>query len=255
MGLSKIEKNMQDIYRVQGNKRLKVVARGAVQGVGFRPFVYRLATRLELCGWVSNSSAGVFIEVEGIEENLNAFLLCLYREKPQRAIIQSLEFSFLDPIGFSGFEIKKSEEAGEKTVTVLPDIATCHECRDEVFDSANRRFFYPFTNCTNCGPRFTIIETIPYDRPNTSMKTFKMCPDCCYEYEEPPDRRFHAQPNACPVCGPTVELWTSEGEVVANGQSAILEAAEAVRSGRILALKGLGGFHLIVDARNEKAVN
>lgn len=235
-------------------KRLKVVARGAVQGVGFRPFIYRLATHLGLNGWVLNSSGGLFIEVEGTEENLNSFLLRLDIEKPPRAVIRSLEFSFLDPVGFSGFEIRKSEETGEKTVAILPDIAVCHECREEASDSLDRRFLYPFTNCTNCGPRFTIIEALPYDRPNTTMKGFRMCPDCQREYEEPMDRRFHAQPIACPLCGPALELWTQKREIVAEGQSALLKAVRAVKEGKILALKGLGGFHLIVDAGNERAI-
>jgi len=261
---------MQNTFRLEKNKRLKITVRGAVQGVGFRPFIYRLATRLELSGWVLNSSEGVFIEVEGKGENLNTFLLQLEREKPPRAMIQSLEFSFLDPVGFNGFEIGKSEEAGEKTVLVPPDIGTCSACRREIFDVADRRFLYPFTNCTNCGPRFTMLEALPYDRPNTSMKPFKMCPDCQNEYEEPLDRRFHAQPNACPLCGPALELWTlkpvlslvegagplssPQGEVIAKGHCALLEAAEALRRGQILALKGLGGFHLIGDAGNERAV-
>ncbi len=246
---------MQDVYRLKGDKRLKVIVRGAVQGVGFRPFIYRLATQLRLHGWVLNSSQGVFIEVEGMEESLNTFLLCLNREKPKRAIIHSLEFSFLDPIGYEGFDIKESEEDREKTTLVLPDISTCHECLEEIFDSTDRRFLYPFTNCTNCGPRFTLIEAIPYDRPNTSMRIFKMCPDCEYEYKKPLDRRFHAQPNACSVCGPAIELWNLEGRIISRGQDALFDAARSVKSGRILALKGLGGFHLIVDAGNEEAVS
>ncbi|MGE5446295.1 MAG: carbamoyltransferase HypF [Ignavibacteriales bacterium] len=245
---------MQDILESGENKRLRIIGRGAVQGVGFRPFIYRLATQLQLHGWVLNLSQGVFIEVEGMEENLATFLLRLDREKPQRAIIQSLEFSLLDPVGYERFEIKESEEGGEKTALVLPDIAVCHECVKEVFDLTDRRFLYPFTNCTNCGPRFTLVEAIPYDRPNTSMKIFNMCPDCKYEYREPLDRRFHAQPNACPICGPALELWSPEGEVISKGKSALIEAAQAVNRGEILALKGLGGFHLIVDAGNEGAV-
>jgi hydrogenase maturation protein HypF len=242
------------MLRTQENRRLKVIVHGVVQGVGFRPFIYRLATQFELHGWVLNSSQGVFIEVEGMEENLNSFLLRLQREKPTRAIIQSMEFSFLDPVGYNSFEIRKSEEAGEKTVLVLSDIASCQECRGEVFDSTDRRLLYPFTNCTNCGPRFTIIEALPYDRPNTSMKAFKMCTECNYEYENPLNRRFHAQPNACPLCGPTLEFWTSGGEVIARGDHALFAAVKALKFGKILALKGLGGFHLIVDARNERAI-
>jgi hydrogenase maturation protein HypF len=229
--------------------RMKVVIRGAVQGVGFRPFVYRLATESDLRGWVLNSSQGVFIEVEGDRPVLEEFLLSLEQEKPPRAIIQSLEFSFLDSIGYPDFVIRHSEEVGEKTVLILPDIATCSQCYREMGDPDDRRYRYPFNNCTHCGPRFTIIRALPYDRPNTSMAHFHLCPDCRREYEDPLDRRFHAQPVACPVCGPQVALNSG-----ATGDEAIREAAQAVREGRILAMKGLGGFLLIVDARNEAAV-
>jgi hydrogenase maturation protein HypF len=232
--------------------RLKVIIHGAVQGVGFRPFIYRLSTELGLQGWVLNSSQGVFIEVEGERPVLEEFLLRLEREKPPRAIIHSLEYSFLDPVGYSDFVIRHSEETGEKTVLILPDIATCPECRREVGDPDDRRYRYPFTNCTHCGPRFTIIRALPYDRPNTSMAHFPLCPDCRREYEDPLDRRFHAQPVACPVCGPQVGLW--DGAPDGTGDEAIRQAAQAVQEGCILAMKGLGGFLLIVDARNEAAV-
>ncbi|MFB0536818.1 MAG: acylphosphatase, partial [Anaerolineae bacterium] len=165
--------------------RLKVIIHGAVQGVGFRPFIYRLSTQLGLRGWVLNSSQGVFIEVEGERPVLEEFLLRLEGEKPPRAIIHSLEFSFLDPVGYPDFVIRHSQETGEKTVLILPDIATCPECRREVGDPGDRRYRYPFTNCTHCGPRFTIIRALPYDRPNTSMAHFPLCPDCRREYEDP----------------------------------------------------------------------
>ncbi|MBI5685271.1 MAG: carbamoyltransferase HypF [Verrucomicrobia bacterium] len=235
-------------------QRLSVTIRGAVQGVGFRPFVFRLAEELGLTGWVNNSAQGVFIEVEGRREQLQSFLLRIPREKPPRAFIQSLESSWLDPIGFAKFEIRESDAAGAKTALILPDIATCPECLREVFDSANRRHRYPFTNCTHCGPRFSIIESLPYDRPNTTMKRFAMCESCRAEYENPRDRRFHAQPNACPACGPQLELWDRAGKVLAQRNTALQQAAEAIRRGEIAAVKGLGGFHLLVDARNEQAV-
>ena len=235
-------------------ERAKVIVRGAVQGVGFRPFVYRLATDLKLNGWVLNSSQGVFIEVEGARPVVDQFLLRLDKERPPRAVIQSLESSILDPIGYNHFEIRVSEESGAKTVLILPDIATCADCLREMLDPTNRRYLYPFTNCTNCGQRFTIIESLPYDRPNTSMKKFKMCPKCNHEYHDPRDRRFDAQPNACPKCGPHLELWNPAGNALSQHHEALLQAAAAVRSGQILALKGLGGFQLIVDARNEDAV-
>jgi hydrogenase maturation protein HypF len=233
---------------------LRVTIRGAVQGVGFRPFVYRLATELNLNGWVNNSPTGVFVEVEGATEKLNAFLLRLEREKPPRSFVQSLESSFLDSIGFTDFQIRPSDEAGAKTAVVLPDIATCADCLREIFDQENRRYLYPFTNCTNCGPRFSIIESLPYDRPRTTMKIFKMCAECLEEYENPLDRRFHAQPNACPKCGPHLELWNENGEILDSHHAALKNAADAIRDGKIVAVKGLGGFHLMTDAGNDEAV-
>jgi hydrogenase maturation protein HypF len=238
---------------------LKLVVRGAVQGVGFRPFIYRLAGELGLTGWVNNSAQGVFIECEGAKANLEQLLLRIEAEKPPRSFIQSLESSWLDPVGFTAFEIRASQAGGSKTALVLPDIATCPDCLREVFDPKNRRYFYPFTNCTHCGPRFSIIEALPYDRPNTSMKHFTMCPRCQAEYDDPRDRRFHAQPNACPDCGPHLELWDREGKVVSAVASerhdqALRLVAEALRTGRIVAVKGLGGFHLMVAAHNDQAV-
>ncbi|MEK9138575.1 MAG: Sua5/YciO/YrdC/YwlC family protein, partial [Bacteroidota bacterium] len=234
--------------------RMRVVIRGAVQGVGFRPFVYRLATEVGLSGWVSNTPQGVFIEVEGARGKLMDFLLRIGSERPPRSFIQSLEHSILDSVGYSNFEIRESDSSGEKNALILADIATCADCLSEIFDPSNRRYLYPFTNCTNCGPRFTIIEALPYDRPNTSMKWFKMCPECRKEYEDPADRRFHAQPNACPRCGPHLELWERDGDVIAKNHLALLVAAEIVRRGGILAMKGIGGFHLLVGARNEESV-
>ncbi len=234
--------------------RLRVVIRGAVQGVGFRPFVYRLAQSLQLNGWVLNCAEGVFIEVEGSKEILDQFLLKLQREHPPRAFIQSLEYSLLDAVGFVGFEIRESASNGAKRTLVLPDIATCPDCLSEIFDPSNRRYRYPFTNCTNCGPRFSIIESLPYDRSNTSMKKFSMCPECTREYEDPADRRFHAQPNACPVCGPQLALWDERGKIITCRDAALKAAVEEIRAGRIVALKGIGGFQLLVDAQNDEAV-
>ena len=235
-------------------ERLKVVVRGAVQGVGFRPFVYRVATELKLNGYVSNTAQGVFIEVEGHRDLLEQFQRRIQTEKPPRAIVQSTTSSFLDAIGYGAFEICESEERGDKTAFILPDIATCVDCLREILDPDNRRFRYPFTNCTNCGPRFSIVEALPYDRSNTSMKKFAMCDACEREYHDPLDRRFHAQPNACWKCGPHLELWSQSGEAIAMRDDALRAAAEAVHAGKIIALKGLGGFQLIVDARNEAAV-
>ncbi|MFA5059728.1 MAG: carbamoyltransferase HypF [Candidatus Omnitrophota bacterium] len=238
----------------QGAARLKIIVQGTVQGVGFRPFIFRLAQELKLTGWVKNSLSGAVIEAEGAKENLEHFIIRIKKEKPPQSFIQSLEFSFLDAIGHSSFEIKASDDTGKKTALILPDFATCPDCRDEIFDALSRRYLYPFTNCTHCGPRFTIVETLPYDRKNTSMKGFTMCPDCQREYEDPQNRRFHAQPNACPACGPQLELWNKDGKVLSRKHEAVLAAAQAIRDGKIVALKGLGGFHLIVDARNETAI-
>ena len=188
------------------------------------------------------------------KDRLDEFVLRIEKERPPRSSIQSLEYSFLDPLGYSGFEIRESDTSGACTTLVLPDIATCPDCVREIFDLHDRRYRYPFTNCTNCGPRFTIINSLPYDRVNTSMRNFKMCADCRREYEEPLDRRFHAQPNACPRCGPQLELWDERGGVIATADAALCEAADAIRAGKIVAIKGLGGFHLVVDARNDLTV-
>ncbi len=233
----------------------KIIIRGAVQGVGFRPFIYRLAAELKLTGFVNNSPLGVFIEAEGAKSQLDEFILRIEKEKPPISVITSLEFSFLDPKGYNKFEIVKSDSTGLKTTLILPDIAVCSDCLNEMFDPNDRRFRYPFINCTNCGPRFSIIESIPYDRPNTSMKKFTMCEDCRKEYKNPLDRRFHAQPIACPKCGPNVELWNESGKIISKDEDGISETASQIRNGKIIALKGLGGFHLIVDARNGDAVN
>ncbi len=235
-------------------RRVRVSLRGAVQGVGFRPFVYRLATELGLAGWVSNSPQGVLIEVEGPVETVERFLLRLEADRPPRSFIQSLESWQLDPASYTGFEIRPSDVRGEKTVVVLPDIATCDECLAEILDPVDRRYGYPFTNCTNCGPRFSIIEALPYDRSATTMRHFAMCGECRAEYEDPMDRRFHAEPTACPECGPHLELWDQQGRVLTERHAALQEAARAIRDGKLLALKGLGGFQLVVDAANEEAV-
>ena len=235
-------------------ERAKAVVRGGVQGVGFRPFIYRLARELNLTGWVSNSTNGVQLEVEGADDHVRQFLVRVEKEKPPLAIIQSFEFSILDPAGYGEFTIHASEETGVKTALILPDIAPCRDCLREIFEPDNRRHRYPFTNCTNCGPRFTIIEELPYDRPKTSMKKFAMCPECSREYHDPANRRFHAQPNACPVCGPQLEFWSTAGMTLARREYALLRAAEEIRSGKIVALKGVGGFQLMADARDDRLI-
>ncbi len=233
--------------------RIKLEIIGAVQGVGFRPFVYRLAKELDLRGWIINTPEGVKIEVEG--ENLDLFLKRLQEEKPPLAYIYSISFEYAEEVGYTEFEIKESHSEGKREVFILPDVGTCDECLKEVFDPKDRRYMYPFTNCTHCGPRFTIIEKLPYDRPNTTMKVFKMCQECEREYNDPTNRRFHAQPNACPKCGPRVFLYNKEGNLLGESEEAINLAIQAVKEGKIVAVKGIGGFHLICDATNEKAVN
>ena len=234
---------------------LRININGAVQGVGFRPFIYREATRLHLSGQVKNSPQGVFIEVEGPRPSLETFLQRIQQEKPPLSTIRRLESSFMDTVGYDTFEINPSHNGGGKTAYILPDIATCPDCLADIVNPRNRRYRYPFTNCTNCGPRFSIINALPYDRPNTTMSGFEMCPQCRAEYENPVDRRFHAQPNACPQCGPHIELRDHNDKTLAAHDKALLAAAEAIRSGSIVAVKGIGGFHLIADAYNHKTVD
>lgn len=319
-------------------QRLCLTLEGTVQGVGFRPFVYALATDLHLGGWVQNSPQGVRIEVEGPTERLHQFLSRLHQEKPRHARFLKVETTWLPPMlgadcssPFSEngvhdqdedfdnvwqdrFEIRQSEMSGNpqanpsenysKAALILPDLATCSDCLKEVFDPGDRRFKYAFTNCTHCGPRYTIVRSLPYDRERTTMAGFPMCEDCQVEYGNPHDRRFHAQPNACPQCGPQLQLWDRKGRAIASSSQSlfessetvfkkpkeltqelvaeellttssaeslkisflpdlfpvpehyrpIIQAAAALKAGKILAVKGLGGFHLVVDAQNEAAV-
>lgn len=234
--------------------RRRLVVRGAVQGVGFRPFVYRLATELRLTGCVQNTLQGVIVEIEGDAADVAAFGDRLRDDLPPPGFVERVESSDQLPTGARTFEILGSDATGRRSAVVPPDLAMCNACRDEIMDPSNRRFRYPFTNCTHCGPRFTIIESMPYDRANTSMRGFTMCPDCRAEYDDPRDRRFHAQPNACPRCGPQLEFCDCAGRPLAARDDALHRAAEAIRDGLIVSVKGIGGFHLFVDARNESAV-
>jgi len=233
--------------------RRRFLLKGVVQGVGFRPFIYQLARQHGLKGWVHNSSEGVQVEVEGERARVEQFSRELSGQAPPRARVESMEYEDLSPVGLSIFEIRQSVEEAGKYQLVSPDITTCEPCRREVFDPKNRRHRYPFTNCTNCGPRFTIIEDIPYDRPKTTMAGFRMCPECQGEYDDPADRRFHAQPNACPRCGPRLELCDPEGKPLGNGEP-IGSAVSLLREGKILAIKGLGGFLLACDAADDRVV-
>jgi hydrogenase maturation protein HypF len=232
----------------------RILIRGIVQGVGFRPFVYRLALAHGIQGWVRNTSWGVEMEVEAPSADLARFVAGLRDELPPLARIESLESVEIAPEERRGFEIRHSEAQAGAYQLVSPDIATCPDCLRELLDPADRRYRYPFTNCTNCGPRFTIIESLPYDRPRTTMRAFPMCSDCQGEYDDPLDRRFHAQPNACPVCGPHLALRDGEGRALAERDEALRGAAARLLAGEIVALKGLGGYQLACDATDEAAV-
>ena len=230
--------------------RMQVRVAGTVQGVGFRPHVYRLAHELELDGFVLNDSQGVLLEVEGPGTAIDEFLERLRSQAPPLARIEHVEAAELAPTGVRGFQIISSRDAGgEQDAPVSPDTATCNDCLAELRDPADRRFRYPFINCTNCGPRFTIVRGVPYDRPLTTMAGFQMCDRCQAEYEDPLDRRFHAQPNACPDCGPTLRF----GEL--RGEEALAAALAALEHGRVVAVKGIGGFHLACRADDEAAVD
>ncbi len=232
----------------------KIEVRGTVQGVGYRPWVFRVAREEGICGRVLNDSRGVTIEAFGSPAALDAFLQRIETDRPPAAVVQAV---YLQPIPFqetSTFEIVASEAAGERRVSIPADLATCTACLREVFDPQDRRHLYSFTNCTHCGPRYTIARDVPYDRPATSMAGFAMCPLCRREYDEPADRRFHAQPNACPACGPRLRLMDGRGALVDADRDPIAAAAEVLRGGGIVAVKGLGGYHLACDAGSSPAV-
>ena len=250
-----------------GRTRVRIRVRGTVQGVGFRPYVHRLATELSLGGFVFNDTAGVLAEVEGSEAAVRTFLTRLQADAPPLAVVEELELGDRPVTGDTGFSILPSPPGGVPEAPVTPDTATCADCLAELMDPADRRYRYPFINCTNCGPRFTIIRGIPYDRPLTTMAAFGMCDRCQAEYDDPADRRFHAQPNACPDCGPSLRLVrarddTTSGhaarasaEVPPAGEAALAGAVAALRSGAIVAIKGIGGYHLACLAGDETAVS
>lgn len=234
--------------------RVGVTVRGAVQGVGFRPFVFRLAHDLGLAGFVTNDGGGVHAELEGPRAAVDAALARLRADAPPRATVREVVAVPLAPTGAAGFAIRPSERAGPPTATVLADAATCPACLAEVLDPTDRRARYPFGSCTHCGPRFTIVTGLPYDRARTTMAGFPLCAACRAEYDDPRDRRFHAQPIACPACGPRLALLDAAGRPVLEGDAALRSAAAALDGGAIVAALGLGGFHLLVDARSEAAV-
>ncbi len=244
-----------------GKRAFRIQVKGVVQGVGFRPFVHNLATSLELTGFVLNSSDGVLIHVEGAPpDRVESFLHRFTKELPPLASIEALEATEVEPTGHLEFSIRESLSTGGGYVLVSPDIALCPDCKREMEDPSDRRYAYPFINCTNCGPRYTIIESVPYDRPNTTMRVFSMCPKCRSEYLDAANRRFHAQPISCPECGPTLWLVPSEKFVGPDSdqfhgtRQALEKARFLLKQGRILAIRGLGGFHLACDATNHEAV-
>ena len=243
-------------------QRQRILIQGIVQGVGFRPFVYGQALDRSLVGFVRNDSRGVTIEVEGSSEALDSFQHALHTELPPLARIDSLITEQLQPLQETNFVIAHSQSGAERNALISPDVSTCDDCLRELFDPADRRHSYPFINCTNCGPRFTIVQDVPYDRSKTTMRAFPLCPACQQEYDDPLNRRFHAQPNACPMCGPQVRLlaWADDGVItpieggLPETTDAITVAAQYLATGTILAIKGLGGYHLACDALNSEAV-
>lgn len=231
--------------------RVRLRVEGIVQGVGFRPFVFRLAEEAGLAGFVGNDAGGVFAELEGAQRVVDDAVATLRDNPPPLAIVERVQVDAIAPTGETGFAIAASEDSGQREALVSPDVATCADCLAELFDPADRRYRYPFTNCTNCGPRFTIVRDVPYDRPNTTMAGFEMCAACAAEYADPRDRRYHAQPVCCPACGP--ELAFDEGDATAAGDP-LAAAVAALRRGAVVAVKGLGGYHLAALASDEDAV-
>ena len=235
--------------------RYIIRVKGIVQGVGFRPFIYRLALETGVKGFVLNDTEGVIIDVEAEEKVLKEFLEKIKKDFPPLAIIQDVSVKKADPCGYKDFVIKKSQKTSKKDTFIPPDTAVCKECLKEFFDPKDRRYLYPFIVCTHCGPRFSIVKDLPYDRENTSMAEFPMCEECKKEYEDPLDRRFHTQPTACPRCGPKIFLWDSEGNLLfENPEEIAKNCMELIKKGHIIAIKGVGGFHLACDACNTNAV-
>lgn len=231
----------------------RIFVKGIVQGVGFRPFIYKTALDHHLTGWVRNTSGGVEIEVNGLTQELDLFTQAVISKPPLQAKIDEITTSDCPPNGYSSFVILSSQIDETEFMPVSPDLSVCPDCLKELFDSKNRRYRYPFINCTNCGPRFSIVRDIPYDRKRTTMSAFPMCPDCAREYEDPLDRRFHAQPTACPICGPHLSLIVN-GKCIGEKKNALQITRQLLRDGKIVAIKGLGGYHLACDAFNQQAV-
>lgn len=232
---------------------VKITIQGTVQGVGFRPFIYRLANENQIDGEVANNASGVCIRAAGTKAAIDTFISRICRELPPLAVIDSLATELIPLPGLTGFRIIESTSETEKTAILPPDISICDDCRQELFDPRDRRYLYPFINCTNCGPRYTIIRNLPYDRPLTAMKPFNFCPDCLTEYRDPENRRFHAEATCCPNCGPRLRLLDAQGQLIPCDDPVSLLATR-IKQGDIVALQGLGGFHIICDATNDQAV-
>ncbi|MDY0191139.1 MAG: carbamoyltransferase HypF [Desulfuromonas sp.] len=237
----------------QSETSYRIIIKGVVQGVGFRPFVYRTALEHGIAGEVKNTPEGVLIDACGDPSRLKKFLTQLESQTPPLAVIHHIEYQEISPLTLKGFSIVESQQAGNNQVILPPDVTICPACEQELLDPTNRRYLYPFNNCTNCGPRYTIIEALPYDRSTTAMKPFPLCADCLQEYRNPADRRYHAEATSCPQCGPQLQLTTSHGEVI-ECDNPILWIAEKISAGAIVAVQGVGGFHLICDALNDQAV-
>ena len=232
----------------------KIVVKGIVQGVGFRPFIYKNATKNNLKGFVNNTSKGVFIEVEGYEEDITSFIEEIKHKPPVLSKVTDIKIIDKEIEGYTNFKIIESKEEEEAITLISPDIAICDDCLRDIRDKNNRRYRYAFTNCTNCGPRFSITKKVPYDRENTTMDVFQMCSECREEYNDPLNRRFHAQPNGCSKCGPRVYICNKEGnEIISNDP--IKDIAKEIKNGKIVAIKGIGGFHLACDAKNKEVIN
>ena len=232
---------------------LRIEVRGVVQGVGFRPTVYRLALESGVAGWVLNDRKGIAVHAEGEPTRLGAFVAALRDYPPPGAHIVAFEVVPVQPEGHDGFTIRSSQRDGDPTVLISPDLPVCNKCLEELRDPTSRRYRYPYINCTECGPRYSIMWAIPYDRARTTMADWPLCPSCHAEYEDPLDRRYHAQPTACNICGPTYRL-IEDGETVSRGVDAIARSAVMLAEGRIVAVKGIGGYHLACSARDAAAV-
>ncbi|MCH9696608.1 MAG: carbamoyltransferase HypF, partial [Gammaproteobacteria bacterium] len=234
--------------------RKKLAITGLIQGVGFRPFIYNLAAKYGLPGWAANTSEGVIIDVEGSVTALDAFIDELQTASPANSKIESLTITDHPACGYQSFELRESDFVNQTALFISPDIATCDACREEIFDPSKRRFQYAFTSCSQCGPRYSIISALPYDRVRTSMHRFALCQACQDEYDNPDDRRFHAQTIACPDCGPSLELIDNAGQCIARNVEAIEQTARLINQGCIVALKGIGGFQLLADASSQSTI-